>query len=838
MTENSQNPKFVISHSCWHGRFLFIFLAGLVLICGSFPFHLDALEPGKNFALYKVDNWPLSEYGMSDFVQSIAQTRDGYLWLGTSKGLLRFDGARFVKITHATTPGEENVEIQVLFADKKGTLWGGTPTGLFKIENNQMQPVVVDNDLTGSDIGCLAADEKENLWFADYHSPYLTKLKDAKAEVFNRENRIKIRGIVAIVVDQQDVVWFGTSESGLFRLKNGEPIAFALTRIEGKYLIYSMIMDSQGDLWIGTNKGLVCVHPGGETHSIYTYSDGLSSNIVVSVQEDSKGNIYGGTMKGLNRLKRDPKTKKITGIETQLKTEVIRSIFEDRQKNLWVGTQGSGLYRFRDRPFTTYSSKNGLLSDYVGGLSIDSDGNTWIGTVAGLNLYQRDTGKIIPIGLQSSTLRLEASRAFSKDSKGNMWIGTERGIFVIPRNQYGNKASANIRQYDSSHGLIGEVIRVLCFDHNQDLWIGSLKGFSILNHQDDTIRSFPILHDGVYSDVLDIYEDRQQDIWICTNQGLLLLPGGQYDKKQRFLTGTMVQSIIQDSDGVYWVSTNGEGLFRYKNNNFFQFKLEHGLHTETIYQLIEDDLGYFWMGSKEGIIRIKREELNQVADGKKNLLHTRVFGLEDGLLTLECNRFAENTSAKSPSGELWFATHKGVSVVNPGEIEDNPHALEVIFEEIQVDGRPVPFSPKPTGIVAGAEPGAKETSTAPGKKNIYWNSKDILFRFTAPTFYKADSICFQFRLDGYQDSWLSLLPGQNTKREVVYRDLPPGKYTFHITACKSNNDWDIVESQYHFQFKDTFVHTTYFKILVLLSALLLAVVAYLKFRVKKVKNKT
>ncbi len=777
---------------------------------------LWGLDPNKTVDLYLVDQWEMSDGLPSNTVKSITQTPDGYLWIGTSKGLVRFDGVKFVIVRYAEKEEIHSQKIRSLFVDREGTLWIGSSVGLtqYNYSKRRFKVFTRSDGITSDGIRRIENDMRGNTWIS-FDSSYVNRFSNGEFFAFNKSHGLLGKKVNAIVEDRHGSLLFATREKGIFIYQEGKFFKYPVPGLENPIII-DMLEDKNGDLWIGTNIGLFKVnYVKGKGTERYTAGDGLSNDYITSIVEDSDGNLWVGTLKGLNRITK--KQDGTIGFESVLKPFTILWLFEDREKSLWVGTGNSGIKRLKDGKFMSYALHEAHPEEFPLSLFEDWYGDTWIGTVSG-KLFRCRGGDLI----ESAAIRELSGTsitAIAEDVKGNLWLGTiGKGVF--------QKKNGHFTRFTTMEGLVDNVVTSIYMDSRDNLWFSTSDGVSVLRSRNGIIESFNS-RDGLLGKAIhNVYESRAGDIWIAADRGITVLKDGKAAKQNidRYLPGIPVTCIYEDPSDpgagsrTYWIATEGAGLKRLRLKNgavtsHTTYSTAHGMTTNFIYQFLEDPQGNFWLMSNRGILRVRKSELNRFADGGVGRINCTSFGIADGMKSLEFdNKFSRNSALKTRNGEFLFITKKGISVVNPGKIRINKTPPPVVIEEVFFNRQSIPLH-QDAGPVA--------------LKDI----KSLSFHFTAPTFLSPGKIKFKYRLEGYEEEWIFLPPDK--ERDARYRDLPPGTYTFRVIACNAEGVWNQTGDAMTFTLVPFFYQTFLFKIAVLLLFTALVAAAFYIYKKKK-----
>jgi ligand-binding sensor domain-containing protein/AraC-like DNA-binding protein len=773
------------------------------------------LTPDKTVDQYLVDQWQTADGIPSNEIHAIAQTPDGYLWIATIKGLVRFDGMEFSIISFASKEeiGAGKTFIpSALFVDWEGTLWIGSSVGLtsFDYRTNRFNTFTSINEFSRDRIRRIVKDLKGNLWISLWDG-YVNRFSVGKFTEFNTSHGLEGKRINAIVENKKGNLLFATREKGIFEYKDDKFLKYPVEGLDGHIILF-MYEDRKGDLWIGTNKRLFRVTD--QRVETFTIRDGLSDNYITYILEDNEHNLWIGTLKGLNRIKKNRNGKVI--FEHGLKNLTITYLFEDREKSLWIGTYKSGIQRLKDGKFISYAPIEDLPEKILFSIFEDPQGKIWIGAVDGKLSRFRDNilGNTIKIPELSGT----GIFAIEVDEDGDFWLGTNgKGVF-----QWKN---GTFIQKTTRQGLADNMVTSIYKDTRGNLWFSTFDGVSV-RYPDGLIKSFTSRNGLAGKEVHNVYEDKNHNIFIASDLGLTVLNSGKLSKQNAafYLQGISVIRIYEDlsapknEGGIFWITTHGAGLkrLRLKDGNITSYTVDDGMITNSLFQFFEDSEGCFWLMSDSGILHVDKEELNRFARRKLDKINCISYGISDGMKSIEfTNRKSRHSALKTRNGELWFITKEGISIVNPEKTKISKIPPPVVIEAVYLDQQSLPLHQGPTAY-------------------SFKGIKSLQFHFTAPTFLSPKKTKFKYRLEGYDEDWIFLPPGSG--RMAHYWNLSPGSYTFRVIASNAEGVWNQSGDAITFTLKPFFYQTLFFKIAVpLLFAVLLgsAVYIYKKHHFKK-----
>lgn len=702
--------------------------------------------PGVASTQPRFDSWTTENGLPQNSIRDILQTRDGYLWLATEGGLVRFDGARFV-VFDRSVPGFESQRIGALREDRHGTLWAGTSDGkLIRYQAGRFTTYGGKDGLpkAGSPAvggGRIEEDAEGRLW--------VTWI-DAVTQLAGTQMRNFVPGDFTMPALRHRHLyldsWWRLDSAVLRVLAAGRVHAYTLPGAVAATGVNGVNTDARGNFWIRT-AGAGVLSASEDRIERFTVEDGLPTNAPDGLfHGDGKGSIWffeRGTS-AIYQIKE--------GANRRLAIVGGRSLYVDREGSTWIGTVAHGLHRLRDDLFTLYTEREGLSLDVTYPVLQDRSGTIWIGTGGGLNKYadRRFSAYGAADGLPSGNIT-----CLYEDRNGRLWVGTDAGLTY--------RDGSRFTRYTAGAGLALASVSAMHEDRQGTLWIAT--GTGLVRRDGDRFTRYTaadgLTHDGVTA----LFEDRSGALWIGTYQGVTRLRDGvwtPFGEPQGFV-GNEVRAFHEDADGHLWIGTYDGGLYRLVEDRLTRYTRNEGLHDNGVFQILEDDHGHFWIGSNRGLSRVSRAELNDVAAGRRRAVTPVVFGVRDGLRSIEFNGGRHPSGLKAADGRLWFPTMAGVAVIDPSVIRPVPVPRPII-EEIRVAGEVL-------------EPG--QQLTVPSDAAMFE------IAYTAPTFVNPDQVRFRYRLSGLSDAWVDA----GGRRSAVFYRLPPGRYTFVLAASNHTGEW-------------------------------------------------
>jgi signal transduction histidine kinase/ligand-binding sensor domain-containing protein len=747
---------------------------GFGLLSIILPSAQASLDPEKALTQYVHRVWDTDSGLPQNAILAIAQTTEGYLWLGTEEGLVRFDGLHFRLFDRRNTPELQSNQITALFADRERHLWIGTNGGgLTCLSGGRFTAFSTQAGLPNKSVLSLYEDGSGTLWIGT-DGGGLVRFNRGRFQILTKANGLPDNSVFSITGDDGGSIWIGT-HAGLAKISAaGDKIVNITGRdVLGDSYIRAVLADHSGGVWAGTNGGGLC-HVTAAGIRRYTTADGLSSNAIWSLFEDHAGTLWIGTGGGgLNRYSKGMLTSH-RGSDAFPAAE-IWAIREDREGSLWVGTGGQGLSQFRNPSFTTLGKDEGLSSDIVLPVFEDSRGAVWIGTNAGLNRWQ---GGKLTVFTTRDGLSDNLVFSLAEDRDGDIWIGTRRGIDKFHQNR--------ISTFGPGTGAPRDVAQCLYTDNEGTVWIGTRSGLT--HYTEGRFVNYTTANGLSNNNVLSIYEDAQKAMWVGTSGGgLNRLQNSSttvFDSRDG-LSNDVIWAIHGDADGTLWLGTNGGGLNRFRNGKFTKFTTQNGLLDDSILQILDDGMGNLWMSSNRGICKASRQDLDDFAAGRQAAIPVSVYGTTDGMRSRECNGAFQPAGARLQDGRLCFPTMKGMAIVDPRHLVANRVPPPVVIEELLADNKPAELSP--------------DLTIPPGRGQLQ-------FTFSALSFIDSEKIQFKYKLQGFDKEWTS----SGTRREAFYTNIPPGDYQFKVVAANSDHAWSAGGATLPFQLQPHYYQTDLF----------------------------
>ena len=752
------------------------FFAALVAFTSSRAFGLNRATA---LSQYGRDVWDSDSGLPQNSVDAIIQTRDGYLWLGTQEGLIRFDGVRFRIFDSRNTPAMRDDWVLSFCETRDGTLWVGTAEGLLRGSDGRFDGWQPDGPLAAGMVRSLVQARDGALWAASNEG--VIRLEGRSARLFTEKDGLPSKGAFSVVEDSRGRIWAGTG-GGLVVLRDArfEPVRVSDEAVAPA--VVALEADSDGDLWVGTSRGLLRLSESGRRG--YGPANGLTNSRIQALYRDTQGTLWVGTAGGLFRLL-DGSFEARSRENGGLSSNDIDSICGDREGSLWVGTRDGGLNRLKDERIANYTTRQGLPDDRVWTAFEDRGGTLWVGTADGA------LSRLVPgAGGFAVFARLGARVvAIDQDSEGDIWVGTlGNGLYRI-------HGATSVR-YEREPGFAPPFVSAICADRRGGVWIGT-SGSGLYFHNGGKFVRYSEANGLPSNRVFSLYQDRAGAIWIGTfGGGVSRLRGGKFSNwtTRDGLAHDIVMSILEDDRGDYWFGTRG-GLSRWSGGRFTTYREATGLFHDAVQKVLADDHGYLWLTSNHGIFRVSLEEVAAAAPEGGRILRSVGFTTGNGMRSVECNN-GQHGGFRGRDGRLWFATLKGLAMADPAHIRLNSVPPKVVIESVQSGRRILP---------------------AAGGATLPPAQRELEFHYTALSFKNPPAIRFRYRLEGFDPGWIEA----GGRRAAYYTNLPPGHYRFRVLASNEDGVWSESGATSEVTLARSLFETAWFRALCLAAAFLL-----------------
>jgi signal transduction histidine kinase/sugar lactone lactonase YvrE len=730
-----------------------------------------ALDPNRLASQYVREQWTAETLFPGGAVNGIAQTADGYLWIGTDKGLIRFDGFDFRPVSFTSIAAASNVPILQLLTDAGGKLWV-RPQGAYLVHQKNLEFEAVDLPA----ITALSKDHRDGVLVSDieqgtfrYRADEVQKLGPSSPPV------------ISMAETPDGNVWLGTLGDGLFLLAGGRTTNINAGMPDRK--INSLLPIGE-ELWVGTDTGLY--HGNGKGFRRLELPS-LGTVQVLSILRDRDSNIWVGTTRGLVRIN----AKGISfSDEKELRGEGgINVLFEDREGNLWIGG-GRGLGRIRDSAFVTLTSVSDRRFEHNGPVYVDREGRTWLAPAQG-GLYILQDGRVQPV---TSIPTDEVVYSISGRAD-EVWVGRQRGGLTSLRFRSGAIASET---YTEANGLAQNSAYAVYASRDGSVWAGTLNS-GVSRFEEGHFTTYTTTNGLASNTVSSILETRDGAMWFATPSGLSSFSNGKWRTytAAEGLPSPEVNCLLEDSSGTLWSGTSA-GLAILAANRFQVSHQSPEVLREPIVGMAEDKGGRLWIATSAHVLRVSRDKL---LSGVVKAIDAREYDRADGLESTEGVKRSRSVVADL-AGRIWFSLSSGLSVVDPSQINDNS----------------VPALPHIEAITAD-----NVTANLAASVRILPSPRRITFEYTGLSFAMPARVRFRYFLEGFDSGWSQPVAA----REAVYTNLGAGSYRFRLVASNREGLWNGPEAAIGFEVQPTLSESWWFRSAIVLFVGLVALAAYL-----------
>jgi len=827
-----------------------------------------ALEPSTPLANFGRQAWVMENGLPQNTVQTLLQTRDGYVWLGTEVGLVRFDGSGFAVFDRNSSPALPGNDIRCLLETADGALWIGTREGLARWKDGAVTKFVggEGSGLPGNSIRKLVGTTNGGLWA--WTERGLARMEGERFVAVTVKDGLPEGEITALTADSHGTLWVGTTVGAAFygdgrwtevRPSASVPGAAGRAGGAGPFQVTAggaggvLVADTEGIfLWAGgkwaqiapasalpkdgidfllripggalalASKTSLVVVQGGSAVQRLAAGRELPGTRIQSMFSDHEGSLWIGTNSGLARLAAGKV--QLLPVTDPLASASVLTLTEDHEGDVWAGTESGGLHILRDQRFRTMGAHEGLSSDATTAVVEDGAGTLWVGTNgAGLNAMRLNTGLAAGGAIANAVRNYSVRNGLTSDvilslaaaPNGDLWVGTPDGL---------NRLSGGaITSFTSADGLPDDFIRSLLVDADGSLWVGTRRG---LTHwaigksiaagagiSPAAMETFTQAN-GLGSDLVGaMTRDANGDLWVATLAGLSRVHDGKIVNftTANGLSSNVVTALLARKDGTLLIGTQDRGWDEWDGKGFSAAK-GNGLEQTTIHAILDDGAGHLWFATGSGIARCDCMQGNGMKQGAgcSNWIE---FGAADGLRSRETAINSHPSAWRAQDGHLWFATPKGLVDVDPAHFPVNTIAPPVMLERFAVDDV------------------SEALHAADAMVKIPAGHVHFEFDYAGLSFVAPQKVRYRYMLQGFDHDWTNA----GTRRTAYYTNIPPGSYTFKVQAANNDGLWNTVGAAQAFELKPHFYQTVWFYAL-LVAAMVGLVVLVLRLRLQRAES--
>ncbi len=692
---------------------------------------------------YIVTQWTTEDGLPQNSVTGIIQSTDGFLWIGTFGGLVRFDGVNLDVFDISNTPAMPSNRINSLSAGAGGTVWIGFAGGtVVRYSDGRFRRVHESSRSLGGAVFAVLEGEAGEIWVGTEGG--LFRSLDNSLELVSKSIDSRIHLTRALLRDRTGTIWAGIGP--VLARVDGDTIAVA-ARLPGS--ITAMTEGLGGTIWLAAGARVYSLH---EERLVEQPRPGTGA--IRSLTTDGGNRVWAGAAGAVvvGREKEGKIDRWTTVWASSGALQDLSHVLKDAEKNLWLGTRGEGLLRLRGRPVWRYTTRNGLPRGDLRAVTIDAAGVVWVGSVCGgLSYIRNDT--VYRISPNAVSPPLKCVSALWNDTRGRLWIGHGGRVTVKDRSGYSTYSGRQI-----GVGGIGAIFE----DRDGVIWMGGTRGVATFDGKRFTRRA-----DIGSAAVRTITQTRDGAIWIGTAAGATRVLGGEvtflsHDRDPAFPRGP-VRAIYEDPDGAVWFGTYGGGLARLRDGDIRGINADAGLSDNSISSILPDRNDNLWISSNLGLSYVPRSRLEDVIDGKTSMIHPVIFRKTDG--AVEASGGTQPAGWRGPDGRLWFTTIDGIEVVDPAKRVANQRAPPVVVLGAFGTGKPLP---------------ERDTIV------LRSGNAHLEIDYTAPSFVRPELVRFRYQLAGSDPGWIDA----GSRRSAFYTNLPAGHFVFRVIAANDEGVWN------------------------------------------------
>jgi len=780
-------------------RKISLLLIQLFFVLPLFP---AGIKDKSDISVFNSMQWN-KKNGFEYVIQAMVQTPDGFLWVGNENGIIRFDGAKATFFDRHIVKVLEEDDCSALFVTDDSTLFCGLYNGLVvTYKNGIWKPIGSKEIFKERSIFTICNDLNGSLYFGTDGAGVIC-YRAGQFSSITKKDGLPSNGIYSLCRGAGNDVWVGT-ENGLSCIRENKVLCYS----SGDGLVFADIstlyFDRNERLWIGGNEGGLMVFEKGRFREVTNPGFSMGSAIT-ALQEGTDGELWIGTAeKGIFIY--DPVSQRVGRFSTAegLSSDMITTIKPDQEGDMLVGTQGGGLNRLRKNLLKTMTTADGLSHNYIMSLFANVQGEVWAASANGnVNLYKN--GKFID---QTSRFGLSGKLIFSiTESPARISWAAAIGELVDL------KPDGN-RQVFPAHTLLPNTLfHAVYASRDGTVWVGTDAGIYLIH--DGNISTLTI-KDGLTDEKIFCFlEDQEGRMWIGTQEGgINIYKDGKFKAitRKEGLSDNLILCLYPDAGGTMWVGTGHDGLNRIDGRTGKITQLGKAIgYPRMITHITLDDKGFLWLGSGDGLIIVKKVDLESFTENENQKIEIYRFGLPEGMLSISCSGGTFPSGCKTPDGKLWFPTEYGIVVADPSKIVMPAYNLNLFIQDILLNNE------------------------SQGSKSIYNLSPGTIhveIQYTAPSFIDPEKLVFRYILEDYDTGWINA----GTRRSAFYTKMPPGDYTFRVQVCDYHGRWSEQEASVRIHVKPYFYQTPWF-ILGCLIVIIGVIYFFMKYRIRQIREK-
>ena len=772
-----------------------------VLLSLIFPLNAGAqtMVDQTNSGQYNIRKWN-SNNGLISNIYSMAQTPDGFLWMGYESGIIRFDGTNIYWFHSQNTKEMTENFCRVLYLARDSTLYCGMDNGqVYRLKNNHFKSLGARDSFYGKSINAICEDGDGSIWIAPEGMGLVKYSKEGFFKL-NRDNGLPSNEVNAITRGLNNEIWIGT-DAGICCIKDKNVVsAFNLQNGLLSNDITALCM-SGDTLWAGSTDGQLMLLVNGKVSEIMNGHPGnvrLVSSIIV--RPDKK--ICIGT-KGDGLFLYDPAKKRFENVTTGdgLSSNMITAVITNAEGDLMAGTQGNGLNRIRKNAVRSYSKRDGMAENYCMSVCRLKNGSILVGHREG-GISQYMNGKFSDI---SSKAGIDGLPVFSiaEDSENKIHVATEGAIISWDGKQ------KNI--FKAHSGLDNSLFHAVYFDRKGTMWAGTNAGVYLFKGQEMKTMS---VENGLSDNrVLCFLEDHLGKMWVGTMGGITIIDNNKTSvlTKKNGLADNIIMSMYEDSDGTIWIGTFSRGLNRIDGKTGMISLLDSlNLQQKPICQIMEDKAHHLWLGTEDGIYAINKKDLDGYVKGLNKMPGLTYLGVEEGVPG-DCVGAVFPAGCVTPDEKLWFPTNEGIAEIDPSTCSMQVSSPVVLIDSIKVNNK---------------------TLAGNGAFDLPAGVIHMEICYTAPSYIAPEKLTYRYKLEGYDHEWTEA----GDRKFAIYTKVPEGHYTFRVEVRNNQGMISAQQASAQIYIQPFFYQTWWFRTLCLVF-ILMAGYGFFVLRIRQIKTK-
>jgi signal transduction histidine kinase/streptogramin lyase len=748
---------------------------------------VGALDTSKQISQYGHTAWRIEDGVFAGMPNAMAQTTDGYLWIGTQAGMMRFDGVRFVSWRPPEGSELPSSRINSLLGARDGSLWIGTSIGLARWRNGSLTNY---GDRTGS-IMAILEDRAGTIWiaranFSDTNGP-LCKVTDTGVRCYGRVDGLALPFAVTLASDTLGNVWLaGGAVVSRWQTSSADTyVSAGLNPAETFNGVLALAARPDGTIWVGSvhagkGGGLQQLAQGAWKPFVTPEFDG-STLKVTALLLDRDSSLWVGTLnQGIYRIQGN-KVDHFRSLDG-LSGDAVNGLFQDRESNIWIATS-RGIDKFRDLRVASFSTRQGLSTDQVNSVLASRDGTVWIGNYS-LDVLR--SGRITSIQPRNGLPGREMT-SLLEDRAGRLWVGVDSELSVYEQGKF-----TKIHTRDGSP--LG-IVRAMTEDVDGSIWVATRSNENrnrVLRIQGLRIR------EEISSPQLPLANTLAADphggVWLgLASGGLARYRNGQMEfiSLNHSPHDGPVHGLLVNSDGSVLAAT-ASGLVGWQNGKVQSLTVRNGLPCDVIYALISDTTSTLWLYAACGLIAIPNAELQRWWESPDVMVKTLLLDVFDGAQPMSTP--LRPNASQSPDGRLWFANQSVVQMIDPAHLPFNKLPPPVHVEQITADRKT--YWQNFSGDASSS------------RLRLPPLVRDLTIDYTALSLVMPEKVHFRFKLEGQDRDWREVV----NDRQVEYTNLGPGHYRFRVTACNNSGVWNEEGAFLDFSIAPAYYQTLLFRL--------------------------